>query len=125
MTRSAKTNDYTLFYSIRTFCIQKKSCIQLLQSADALRPRHTHVLAVADQAVNMHRLKVASELLLSLYSLEQSLEVAGAEAIVVPSLNDFEKECRAVLQGLHEHLQKISLHTKGLHGLSSMLSNRT
>ena len=48
--------------------------------------------------------KVATQGLLSLNGLEQGLEVASSEALVVPSLNDFEEKSRAVLQWLGKDL---------------------
>ena len=52
---------------------------------------------------------IASFRLLHLNRLEQALEVANAEPIVVVSLNDLEEQCGSVLNRLGEDLKKIAL----------------
>ena len=53
--------------------------------------------------------EVATESLLSLDSLEESLEVASTEALMVPSLDDLQEEGGAILYGLGENLEQVTL----------------
>ena len=53
--------------------------------------------------------EIASGSLLVLNGFKESLEVTGAEALVVSSLDDFNEESWTVLDGLCEDLQKIAL----------------
>lgn len=55
------------------------------------------------------RSEVAALSLLHFDCFEEGLEVAGAEALVVPSLDNFQEKGRAILQRLRENLEKVSL----------------
>ena len=54
-------------------------------------------------------LKVSAFALLELDALEQGLEVAGPEALMVATLNDLDEDGRAVLERFRENLEKIAM----------------
>lgn len=53
-------------------------------------------------------LAVAAEFLLTLDSLEESLEVAGTESLVAAALDDLDEDSGAVLDGLGEDLEQVT-----------------
>jgi seryl-tRNA(Sec) selenium transferase len=55
-------------------------------------------------AIGIPRSQVAAKCLFAFDGLEESLEVADAEALVLLTLNALDKHRRAVLDGLHEDL---------------------
>lgn len=54
-------------------------------------------------------LQVAASLLVELDGLEERLEVAGPEALVVVALDHFEEQSRPVLHRLREDLQQVAV----------------
>ena len=53
--------------------------------------------------------QVAAESLVGLNGLEEGLEVAGAETLMVTSLDDLHKDGGAVLERLCEDLEEVTL----------------
>jgi len=57
----------------------------------------------------VRRSEVSSLLLFGFNGLEEGLEIASSETLMVPSLDDFEEESRSVLDRLSEDLEQVAL----------------
>ena len=66
-------------------------------------------VALVDFRLASAHSEVTTQGLLLLNGLEQGLEVASAEALMVPPLDNFQEKCGAILQWLGKDLQKITL----------------
>ncbi len=66
-------------------------------------------VALVDFRLASAHSEVTTQGLLLLNGLKQGLEVASAEALMVPPLDNFQEKCGAILQWLGKDLQKITL----------------